>query len=172
MNDKLTFCSVLAVGAISLGGCFPYRETYRPLISGRVVDENGAPVPAANVEACSEQGWSDLKGCPRRGTTTTTAEGKFELKSIKETDMCCFGEAPAPRTIVSVCLPDGRIGGAYVDGVAPVWVTVPVGSPSTLTTPRVGNGLGRGDQESKADVTKRCADPVNGAKGPPPRNVD
>ena len=166
MNGRLTSCSALAVGAIALAGCFPYRETYRPMISGRVVDEKGAPLPAVSVEACSDGSWSDLKGCPRRGTATTAMDGTFEFKSVKETDMCCFGEAPLPRTIVSVCLPDGRVGGAHVSGIAPVWVTVPVGSPETLS-PSKGGRYSWGLNEAKAEVTRRCADPSNAGKAPP-----
>jgi len=147
---------VIAAWACSMSACFPYRETYRPMITGVVIDEAGAPVAGAPVETCSETRWVPLKGdCPRRFTTVTAADGSFAVPLIKEVDWCCLGEAPTPITIVSVCLPDGRLGGASADGSRELNLRIPVSPVGALSLARHDEWSARSDRES--DVKSRCA---------------
>lgn len=146
-------------------GCFPYRETYRPRITGAVVDETGAPVAGAPVETCSETRWRPLDGdCPRRFTTVTAADGTFAVPLTKEVAWCCLGEAPTPITIVSVCLPDGRQGGASVDGPRDLNLRIPVSAPGTLSLARQDPWGVRSAREN--DVKSRCASRA-GVSSPP-----
>ena len=67
-----TFCSTLGdvrawlVLSLFATSCFPYRETYRPAMTGVVSDSSGAPVAGAQVLSCSETHWQQMSGCPRR----------------------------------------------------------------------------------------------------------
>src|SRR5688572_7452926 len=89
-----------------LAGCFPYREDYRPKVSGVVVGADGGPVANARVEACSASKWQGLReGCPREAEATTDAAGRFSLPGLREWEWCCFGEAPLPFTLISACGP-------------------------------------------------------------------
>jgi hypothetical protein len=123
-----------------LSGCFPYRELYRPDVSGRVLDETGAAVPGLEVRACSYSRWarppsagaqrtanSAGRGagvtqsprelddgrnvdCPRFAAATTDADGGFFFAAVKEWEWCCLGEAPLPMTEVFACSADGGAG--------------------------------------------------------------
>lgn len=147
---------VIAACAGPMTGCFPYRETYRPMINGAVVDETGAPVAGAPVETCSQTRWRPLDGeCPRRFTTVTAADGTFAVPLTKETDWCCLGEAPTPITIVSVCLPDGRLGGASVDGSRDLNLRIPVSPPGSFSLAHEDAWGVRSAREN--DVKSRCA---------------
>jgi len=147
---------VIAACAVAMGGCFPYRETYRPMITGVAVDETGAPVAGAPVETCSETRWRPLDGdCPRRFTTVTAADGTFAVPLTKETDWCCLGEAPTPITIMSVCLPDGRLGGASMDGSRELNLRIPVSPPGSFSLAHEDAWGVRSAREN--DVKSRCA---------------
>lgn len=148
---------LVAAWAGSMGGCFPYRETYRPMITGVVVDETGAPVAGAPVETCSETRWLGIHGdCPRRFTTVTAADGTFAVPPTKEVDWCCLGEAPTPITIVSVCLADGRLGGASMDGSRDLNLTIPVSAPGSLSLAR-RDAWPAEPAAREDDVKSRCA---------------
>lgn len=98
-----------------LSGCFPYRELYRPDVSGRVLDDHGAPVAGLEVRACSYTRWARPDGrrsadCPRFAAATTDADGGFFFPAVKEWEWCCLGEAPLPMTEVFACAADGGAG--------------------------------------------------------------
>lgn len=153
---------VAALACVGAGGCFPYGEPYRPEVNGRVVDLDDAPIPGARVEACSENGWTGLQGgCPRRVTTTTAADGRFHFDRKKEVEWCCFGEAPLPFTLVSVCAPDGRLGGAIFDSSRdPANLTIPVRPPASLQIGQNGSVTGGAAQVShEREVRALCGAP-------------
>jgi hypothetical protein len=90
-------------------GCFPYRETYRPAMTGIVRNLGGDPVAGAQVLSCSETHWQTMSGCPRRATMRTGADGAFHFDRYTEWDWCCLGEAPLPHTVVVACTHDGNL---------------------------------------------------------------
>ncbi|MBL8957601.1 MAG: carboxypeptidase regulatory-like domain-containing protein, partial [Myxococcaceae bacterium] len=91
-----------------VAGCFPYRELYRPDVSGRVVDEGGAAVAGARVTSCSYTRWARPKlECPRSAEAVTDADGGFTLPALEEWEWCCFGEAPLPITELYTSGADG-----------------------------------------------------------------
>jgi len=100
--------------AALFAGCFPYRETYRPVVDGVVVDAEGRPQRDLRVEACSATHWNHA--CRYRASTTTSADGRFHLDEKREWDWCCLGEAPLPYTVIAACSPDGRIAEGRVSG--------------------------------------------------------
>lgn len=143
--------------ATAVTGCFPYKETYRPAIDGRVVDAKGDPVAGAPVETCSASRWVGLAdGCPRKATTVSAADGSFSVPELKEGEWCCLGEAPLPFTVVSVCMPDGRIGGASFDStVNPTAVTIAV-EPARSMSVVVPRQSAARSYDPDADVKQRC----------------
>jgi hypothetical protein len=100
---------LLACAGLHVAGCFPYREVYRPAMSGAVFDEGGTPIEGAQVVSCSETHWQRMSGCPRSATMRTTSDGAFHFERLTEWDWCCLGEAPLPHTVVVACSPDGRL---------------------------------------------------------------
>lgn len=128
--------------------CFPYAEVFRPEIQGRVVVADGdAPIAGALVEACSgPKHTSFAEGCPRRASAVTGPSGEFHFPEHKETEWCCWGEAPLPVTFVSACAPDGRVGAATIEDrqdKKKVMMTLPVApSPSRLAQPPSKRGFG------------------------------
>jgi hypothetical protein len=96
--------SVAAAGGPA--GCFPYRQAYRPEVSGMVVDRELRPVAGAEVVACTSDGWESARVCRRRAEARTGADGRFSLPPHTEWDWCCFGEAPRPRTDLTACARD------------------------------------------------------------------
>ena len=94
--------------ALTAAGCFPYHETYRPALTGVVLDSAQHPVPGAQVVACTVDNWAGWPdgACPRRGATTTGPDGRFQLPAVREVEWCCLGEAPLPLTRVAACARD------------------------------------------------------------------
>lgn len=115
--------SALTLLLLALTGCFPYREVYRPAVSGIVLDDDGHPATGVAVLTCSASRWAGLhadQGCPRQGITRTAADGSFSLPRFTEWTWCCLGEAPLPITAVTACAPDGSIGGMLIAGQGPL----------------------------------------------------
>ena len=102
---------------LSLAGCFPYRELYRPDIDGAVVDRDSRPVAGVEVKTCSYSRWQrPTIDCPRQASSTTDLDGGFHFDRLKEWEWCCLGEAPMPQTEVFVCTPDGGAGATVASG--------------------------------------------------------
>jgi len=100
------FCAFL------FGGCFPYRQVYRPQSHGVVLNTNGTPAAGERVIACSESKWIGFQQtCARKGTAVTDNQGRFAFPELREWDWCCLGEAPLPLTVVLTCGNDGSIDG-------------------------------------------------------------
>jgi hypothetical protein len=138
--------------AIAVPACFPYSETYRQEVKGRVVDEAGAPVAGVRVDACSASRWSggatvEGAACPRRSTAVTSATGDFSFAPVRERSWCCLGEAPLPFTRLYACAADGRAGLAVFNAKpGPLSLTLPVGAAPPVQAP-LGPSYGDGSDE-------------------------
>ena len=106
-------------------GCFPYRETMRPMTDGIVVDRAGKPVGGAYVESCSATHWN--AGCRYRAWQYTDSRGHFHLDARREWAMCCLGEAPLPHTIIAACGKDDTMTSVRVTGKASVTPSLVLG---------------------------------------------
>ncbi len=130
---KAVIIALLLCGA---SGCFPYKQVYRSLITGVVVDEMGSSISGADVMVCTiDRRGQSMASCPRQATAKANADGRFQLPEHAEWNWCCLGEAPRPATFLAACASrDGQqMGALFAPVSAPTNVRVsvaPVGSPS------------------------------------------
>jgi hypothetical protein len=99
---------LFAAFLLTATGCFPYRETYRPAMTG-VVLRDGAAVPGAAVVSCSGSHWYRMPGCLRRAIARSDATGRFSFERLTAWEWRWLGdsEGPQPLTEIAACVEDG-----------------------------------------------------------------
>lgn len=103
-------------------GCVPERLTYRPRISGQVVDERGG-LASARVEVCSTPTLTtpervSFDSCARRIATIASVQGVFRLPRLRQwhrRDLFAeYTEVDRPSTTLLACGRDGQVGYAFI----------------------------------------------------------
>jgi hypothetical protein len=103
-------------------GCVPERLTYRPRISGQVVDKRGG-LANVRVEACSTAWLTtpekvSFESCARRATAVTSPRGMFRLPQLRQwhrRDLLAeYTEVDRPSTTLLACGRNGKVGHAFI----------------------------------------------------------
>jgi len=105
-SARIGFVRLVTSGLLLAGvGCC--HESLRDAVAGTVVDRNGKPVAGAEVVVCTSEGRESLRGCPRRSTAFTGADGRFSIAALPP-EPCPPGDVIIfPRTSLTVCALDG-----------------------------------------------------------------
>lgn len=89
---------------LSAVGCC--HESFRAAVAGTVVDRNRRPVAGAEVVVCTSEGGESLRGCPRRSSVFTGADGRFVIAALPP-EPCPPGDVIIfARTSLTVCALD------------------------------------------------------------------